>query len=276
MSSLTPFRRARWTAPLLAALAITVFAGACSKHEGAAPAAAEVAAADSGVAGTRNQNGSQLAYEHEVRIRLEAAQIAKNLGAARDACMSQKFGQCSLLGENLGAGEEPTGELQMRAVPDAIAGLVGLASKGGSVAQRSTRAEDLADAVRDNGMRRKRLELQHAKLSEILERRDLKAADLFDVTERMAQIESELNAAEQEAAQQQRRINTNLLTIHFESANITAESSQIGQALRNMTSTWDTSVAALISIVGALLPFALLSGLVVLLWRAVARRRKRA
>jgi hypothetical protein len=277
MSSVTPNHSARWALPLAAALLITAFAAACSKQEAASPAGAptsgEAAAADSGVVGTRNQNGSQLAYEHDIRVRLEAAKIAKNLGATRDACMSQRFGECSLLGEDLGAGEQPTGQLQMRAVPAAVAGLVGLASQGGSIAQRSTRAEDLADAVRDNGMRRKRLELQHDKLAEILDRRDLKAEDLFTITERMAQIEAELNGAEQEAAQQQRRIATNLLTIHFETTNITAESSKIGQALRGMTSTWDGSMATLISVLGALLPFVLLSVLAALVWCAIARRK---
>jgi hypothetical protein len=260
---------------LFAALIGTALIAACAKNEGAAPAAAEAGAPDAGVAGTRNQNGSQLAYEHDVRVRLEAARIAKNLGATRDACMSEKFGECSLLSEDLGAGEQPTGELKMRAVPDAVAKLVGLASEGGSIAQRSTRAEDLAEAVRDNGLRRKRLELQHGKLAEILERRDLKAEDLFTITERMAQLEAELGAAEQEAAQQQRRIATNLLTIHFETTDITVESSRIGQALRVMTSTWDGSVASLITIVGALLPFALLALLGAAIWRGVTRARKK-
>ena len=129
-----------------------------------------------------------------------------------------------------------------------------------------------AEAVRDNGLRRSRLQLQHRKLSEILQRNDLKPVDLFAITERLAQLEAELGTAEQQAAQQQRRINTNLLTIKFESTDITVASSRVGQALRGMTSVWDVTIATLITVVGALLPVGLLVGLLWWLVRAFRRR----
>ena len=265
-------RTARGLAWLLAAMFVVGVAG-CSKGEDAMPAGAPVAAeAAAPPTGLVNRNGSQLAYEQEIRVRLDADRIAGNLASTRDACLSQRFGACTLLGEELGAGEHPRGSLVMRAAPAAVAGLAGTASRGGDIAQRSARAEDLADAVRDNGLRRQRLELQHRKLGEILERRDLKPEDLFAITERMSQLEAELNAAQQEAAQQQRRIATNLLTIQFESADITVASSRAGQALRGMTSTWDASVATIITVVGALLPVGLLALVVWLLVRALRRR----
>jgi hypothetical protein len=265
-------RTARGLAWLLASMIVVAAAG-CSKDEKAMPAAAPVAAeAQAPPAGLVNRNGSQLAYEQDVRVRVASDRIATNLANTRDACLSQRFGACTLLGEELGAGEYPRGSLVMRAAPAAVAGLAGTASRGGDIAQRSARAEDLADAVRDNGLRRQRLELQHRKLGEILERRDLKPEDLFAVTERMSQFEAELTAAEQEAAQQQRRIATNLLTIQFESADITVASSRVGQALRGMTSTWDASVATIITVVGALLPMALLGLLAWWLVRAARRR----
>ena len=142
--------------------------------------------------GLRNRNGSQLAYEQEIQVRLEAGQIAGNLAATRDACMAQRFGACSV--------------------------------------------------------------------------------DLFAITERLAQLEAELGTAEQQAAQQQRRINTNLLTIKFESTDITVASSRVGQALRGMTSVWDVTIATLITVVGALLPVGLLVGLLWWLVRAFRRR----
>jgi hypothetical protein len=275
-----PAHALRWSAVPL--LVLVLAAGGCSKQgelaaadaagAGAPTAAAPPVPGEPLVSGTRNRNGSQLAYEHEVRVRLPAARIAPSLSATRDACIAQRFGDCTLLGEELGAGEQPTGLLRMRAAPEAVAGLVGLASAQGEIAQRSTQAEDLADAVRENGMRRARLELQHRKLGEIMERRDLKPVDLFAITERMAELEAQLQVAEQEAAQQQRRIQTNLLTIHFQTTGITVASSRITEALRGVTSTWDASIGVLISVVAALLPFAVLAGLIVLLLRWARRR----
>jgi len=289
-------------------LAFAVAGAACSQHQDASPAAspeaskealmaqgmaadAAASAADapmrapaaleaqaSGeVKGLANHNGSQLAYAHDVRVRLAADRLADSLGKVRDACNAQAFGPCNVLGEQLNAGDIPSGELQLRAAPAAIAGLVRTASAGGEITQRSTQAEDLAAAVRDNGMRRKRLELQHAKLTEILESRRGNMDELVALTERLAMLEAELAGAEQEAAQQQMRVATNLLSLHFETENVsvaTVASSRIGDAFRGLTGTWDAIGAWMVSaLLGAALPFAIVFGLAGWLLVKLLRRR---
>ena len=258
------------------AIALAVAGAACSKSANDAPLAKvatleqdAVASSMAGapaaeVRGMANHNGSQLAYAHDVRVRLPGERVAEQIAKVRDACNAQAFGPCDVLGEQMSAGDIPGGDLQMRAAPAAVAGLVKAAADGGTIAQRSTQAEDLAAAVRDNGLRRKRLELQHAKLSEILEKGHGDMDQLVALTERLAALEAELGAAEQESAQQQRRITTNLLSLHFEAENIsvaTVASTRIGDALRGLTSTWDTIIATMISaFLGVLLPVALVLG----------------
>jgi hypothetical protein len=105
-------------------------------------------------------------------------------------------------------------------------------------------------------------------------RREVKVDDLMTLTQQLANLESEIQSAEQEAAQQQRRVQTNLLTIHFDSIGVTAESSRIRRAIHEFGGTWDTSIAALITAVGALLPFAVFGCLAYLAVRLVRRRRK--
>jgi len=277
----------RQTLAVAVALALAVAGAACSKHaaspaaykeqamaaDATAAAAPEASAgavasrADGGaqdMKGVANHNGSQLAYSHDVRVRLAADHLAGNLGKVRDACNAQTFGTCDVLGEQLSAGDIPTGELQMRAAPEAVAGLVKTAAEGGSIAQRSTQAEDLAEAVRDNGLRRKRLELQHEKLSEILQNAHGNMDQLVALTERMAELEAELGAADQEAAQQQRRIATNLLSLHFEAENVsvaTVASSKVAEAFHGLTSTWDAILAWMVSVLlGAMLPILVVFG----------------
>jgi hypothetical protein len=234
------------------------------------------------VAGLANRNGSQLAYALDVRVRLPAQRIADNLTKVREACANQTFGPCDVLGEQLEASSEyPSGTLQLRAAPAAIGSLVKAAAEGGTLAQRSSTAEDLAFAVRDNGMRRKRLELQHAKLMEIAQRRDIKVDELMALTERLAMLEAELQGAEQEAAVQQSRIATNQLTLHFDAENVAVASetsTRISEALRGLTGTWDQIIAWMISaFLGALLPFALVFGTAAwLLYRLLRRRRPAA
>jgi hypothetical protein len=298
-------RRHHLAAAVALALALALAGAACSKQGGASPAAykdqmadtsapaadaaasaeaapaspARGASAGDAFEGLANHNGSQLAYEHDVRVKIAADQIADNLGKVRDACNAQTFGACDVLGEQLAAGDIPSGELRLRAAPAAISGLVKTAADGGSIAQRSTQAEDLAAAVRDNGMRRKRLELQHAKLSEILARGNGKVEDLVDLTERLAAIEAELAQADQEAAQQQRRIATNLLSLHFEAENVsvaTVASTKLGEAFRSLTSTWDEVLAMMVRVLlGAFLPFAVVFGAIGWLLVKLLRRARR-
>jgi hypothetical protein len=260
------------------ALLAVLVVGACSTKDRAAgasdsavPASAEEGAA---VVGATNRKGSFLAYEHDVSIRLPSANIPANMAAVRDACMSERLGTCSVLAEDMTAGEAPFGNLKMRAEPKAVQGLVQLAAKGGEVGQRSTHAEDLADAVKSNELEHQRMLLNHEKLSELLARKDLKLADVIELNERMAQLEAGLQAAEQEAAQQQRRIQTNLLTLHFSAEGVSVDSSRIPQAVRGLGTIWDNTIAGLITVIGTLLPFALIG---LLIWWVVRffRRRRR-
>lgn len=229
---------------------------------------------EEGLVGQANPEGSFLAYSHYATVRLGADQISPRVGAVRDACMQKKYGECTVLNESQQAGEYPSGSLQVRAEPKAIQPLVALAADGGELASRNTSAEDLADAVRDNGLRRARLEKQHARLLQFLDRDDLTAESLVTLTGQLAQIEAELQYAEQEAAQQERRIRTNLLNISFEAAGVTVETSAIRQALRGAGNLLDGSVAALITIAVALVPFAIVGAAAFVVIRGWSRRRR--
>ena len=261
-------------AAFLFALLLVTAAG-CAKTDGYSQADAAAEAAPGGLIGQANAPGNFLAYSHEATVRLEAADIADRVAAVRTACMEGRHGTCTVLGEEQSSGQWPGGKLQLRAEPKAIEPLVAMAAQGGELSQRATEAEDLADAVRDNGLRQQRLRIQHERLSEFLARRDIKAEDLIALSTQLAQIETELQASEQEAAQQQRRLRTNLLTLRFESSRVTAESSEVGEAIRDSLSVLDTSVAVLVRLVVALAPFALLLGALAWVVRALLRRRRR-
>jgi hypothetical protein len=261
--------------PLSISLLVLFALGACAKRgeEAAALAGAPPGASGNAdrVAGQSNRPGSFLAYEHEVTIRMAGSRIATRVATVRAACMDERFGACTVLAEEQGAGEAPHGRLQLRAAPVAVDKLVALAAGGAEIAQRSTHAEDLADAVRDNGLRQRRLELQHAKLVELAERRDAKLEDLLSINQQLSELEAELQQAGQEAAQQRRRIDTNLLTLDFQSLGVTAETSETRRAFRGLGRVWDNSMAVLVTLVGALLPFAALAGLI---WAGVSALRR--
>lgn len=269
--------RLRWL--LLAALAAAAL-GCSSKHapEAAASAADVAAAPDAGGGSAKADLGVLLAYEHRVRVRLSGEQIAGRTKAVQDACTAAKFGACVVLGMSQNGGDAPSASLQVRIVPQGVEPLIALAGQGDQIAERGIQAEDLAVAVRDNTMRQDRLRREHARLLEFQERRDLKMADVLTLSERIAEIESQLQAAEQEAAQQQRRISTQLITFEFATTAAQESSSEIGQALKEFGGIVASVVAFLIRAFAVLLPLGLVGGfclwVVLKLWRA--RRRRKA
>lgn len=273
-----------WLAAALAAFAAT----GCAQKAYEAPMSADetVAVPDAPAAAPPQGGGSEgkadlgvlLAYEHRVRIRMSGDKIAARARSVQDACASAKFGACAVLGMNQSGGDEPSASLQLRVVPQGVEPLIAMAGKGEQIAERGIQAEDLAVAVRDNSMRQDRLRREHARLLEFQERRDLKMADVLTLSQRIAEIESQLQGAEQEAAQHQRRISTQL--IHFDFATTATQEStgEIGQALREFGGIVAGVVAFLIRAAAVLLPLGLVGGaalwLLLKLWRA--RRRRKA
>lgn len=264
-------------------LAGWLIAGCSQNRDGAsldmatgAPAAPPVEAGTPPSRGASDGAVSLLAYEHDVSIRLDAKVLPARMLAVRDACSSQKLGACTLLGEQQDAGDMPSGSLRMRVAPATVEPLVKLASHDAEIGQRNTRAEDLADAIADTQLRQRRLQSQHAKLLELLERKDIKVEDMIALTQQLSAIEAELQGANQEAAQQRRRIETNLLTLNFQSTGFEARSSAVREAFSNLGSVFDVSLAALITIMGSVLPFALFFAVLWWIIRLIRRRFRKS
>ena len=267
--------RSVWTT---AALALTlVAAAACSKQTAPEEAAAAPAQSTAGAPGRAQGDadlGVKLAYEHEVDLKVEAAEIPKRLRAAQDACNGGKFGPCAVLGLQQQGGDFPSARLQVRVVPAGIDPLIALAGKGDEIASRNTHAEDLAVVMRDNSLLQDRLRREHERLLEFQARRDLKIQDMMILSTQIAQVEAQLQGAQQEGAQHQRRVDTQLLTLSFNAPQSQANRSEIGQALGDFGSIVTGVIAWLIRAFAVLLPL----GAVVLagLWfvRLLRRRRK--
>ncbi|SDY42461.1 protein of unknown function [Lysobacter sp. yr284] len=272
----------RWL--LLATLAAAALG--CAQHGPATGAANESAAASEAPAGgsaprsadageqAKADLGVMLAYEHRVRVRLPGDKIAARAKAVQDACTGGKFGPCAVLGMDQSGGDSPSARLQVRLVPQAVEPLIALAGQGEQIAERGIQAEDLAVAVRDNAMRRDRLRREHARLLEFQERRDLKMADVLTLSERIAEIESQLQAAEQEAAQQQRRISTQLINFEFGTTLGQESSSEIGEAVRDFGGIVAAVIAFLIRALAVLLPLGIVGGAFVWLLLKFLRARR--
>lgn len=259
-----------WTRTL--AMPVLLLAlGACAK-QGDMAADAGATAAEAAIA---SPEGAFLAYEHDVQVQLEAAQIAPRVQQVAQACQSAKFGDCAVLQVDQRSGEQPSGEVKVRIAPKGTEPLIALAGEGGTLQSRNTRAEDLAQAVADTALTKARLEKEHARLLSYQDRKDLKIEDLMAITTRLSEIEAGVEQANKDAAQQRRRIDTQLVTIHFDTTSGQRSRSEIGEALSESGGILSTSIAFLIRAAAALLPVAVLALIAAWGVRAWLRRRRR-
>lgn len=257
---------------LLAGLAACSNAPESSMAGGAAPAA--MMALPEAAHDKDAQEGALLAYEHHAEIRIAAADIVPRMQAAQAACNEARFGQCVVLDVRQTGGDFPSATLGMRMAPAAVEPMIALASAGAELGSRSTQAEDLAVVVRDNDQVRARLRKELERLQQFQQRGDLAVADMIALSKQIAETEAQLEAADQEAAQHRRRIDTQRLTLEFQPPAGQAGRSEIGQALRDFGAILSAGAAWTIRALAFLIPVAVLVVLLVLLVRWLRRRRR--
>jgi len=258
--------RSAWVALLLLG-ALQALAG-CSKKQEVAPAP---------VGGERSKAGAMLAYEHVLRIRLPGAEIAGRLTAARQACETARFGACNVLRIEQA---EHDATLAVRIVPEGVEPMAKLASQGGTIGFRQTTAEDLADAVSDNRRQRDLLEKHAQHLTGLAARKDIAVADLIALSREQAAVESQLQSLQAVAANQQRRLDTNRLELHFADTSAYSRSGRIGDGFSGLLDETTEGVTDALGLLGYGLPFLILAFPLALLWlwlwrRATRRRQPR-
>jgi hypothetical protein len=271
---------------LLASLSLVGCERVSSSTESIAPAAApsapapvEMAAMDvpqanlARLAAPQQRPGTTLAYAHSVSIELGEEAIPSRIDALQRTCLAQPDGACELLNVAQVGGEHPSGAVTMRVVPSGVDPLVQQAASDGEIAERTVHADDLAEAVADNTLRRSRLEKEHVRLQEFQDRPNVKLGDMLKLSARLAEVEAQLDWANQESAQQRRRIDKELLTVQFRPKGVEVGGSAVGDALRDSLEIVGRSTAWLIRSVAASIPAIVVLFGVWMTWRIFRRRR---
>lgn len=243
----------------------------------AAPAAKMVAresAADAADGG--HELSAMLAYEHHAGIQLPADRIPDRLQEVQAACAESRFGACVVLNVNQQGGDRPSASATLRIVPDGVEPMIALAGEDARLGSRSTHAEDLAVAVRDNAQVQDRLRREMERLQQFQQRPDLAVSDMISLSERIASVEAQLESAAQRDAQYRRRIDTQLLTLDFQPPGVQTSRSEVGQALRDVVSLFSLGTAWTIRTVALLTPVVLLLLAFVAVVRRIRRRRRTA
>jgi hypothetical protein len=247
---------------------------ACAKKEAA------FAPESSGAVGGLARPDSLLAYEHSVSVEVGAGELTARMQTVQSACLEGRHGACSLLEFRQGSGRHPNGRLRMRLAPEGVEPLVAAAAQGGALSARSTLAEDLSAEVAETGRQRAQLEQQMARLQELSSRRDLTVSDQLTLARELSTLEVQLQQRERESAQQNLRLETNLLTIEFSVPyEHVSRWSSVGEAWDDSLDNFADGLIEAIELLAYALPYLMfgfpLALIWWLLWRLVTRPLRR-
>ena len=251
---------------LAAALAL----GGCS-HKSELPGTGAAPTAES-----KSARHGLLAYEHNIRLEVEDAQVVPLQESAIAACRDDAANDCALLESSVNTGRNTSAFLKLRAKPDGIRKLVALLGAGGTIVNKSVRAEDLAAPIGDVEKKLAQLTDYRDRLLALAHRGSNDVDALVKLNREIAQVQSDIEAVESSKATLVRRVDTELLSVSIDSLQTTAFWSPITAALRDFGGDLSRGTAGAITAVAYLAPWLLI--LLPLVWgvRRLWRRKKNA
>jgi len=257
----------------LLALLLLVLLQACSK----APqgyASMQHMVTEGAAAPSIRERSKFLAYEHSVTIDAAEAEVKPLLDRLVAACQADTANSCILLGSGIETGRNFSAHVRVRIKPAGVDKLVALAATGGELASRDTTAEDLEGPIRDSEKRLAMLHNYQQKL-QALEQKATDAASLIKVSEELASVQSELEAADGRNARLMERVNLDLLNIAIQSQSRRAFWSPVKRSVQDFGQNLSEGIASAIVGVAYLIPWALVLTVLVFVLRKIWRRIKK-
>lgn len=224
-----------------------------------------------------------LAVRHKLVVVAAEAEVPKSLEAVIAFCGTI---QCEVVSSNVTnqtGDAAPSGSVSLRVSPPDVDKLIAYVGKHGKIAQHATETEDKTAIVVDTDAKIKNLTDFRDTLRKMLGRPAVSVADLVQIQEKLADVQAQLDS---EAAQRKILANETekaAVEIDFRAERTTGSVSAfkpIGDALRESASVLAESLASLITVVVATIPW-----LIVIVpawwfsakaWRRVKRRRAEA
>ena len=202
---------------------------------------------------------SQLSYEHTLTVELPAAQVKPAYQGLVDACRKLGDAVCVNLKSSLSGDEYSTAELSFKVKRASVAAVIQQASAAGKVVKQETTAEDLGGAIFDV---KRRLAMKIALREDLLALRTRSRDNidaLLKVTEKLDEVQSEIESATGEQGGYQDRLDMDRLTIELQSKYVQRSSGgTLVEALRSFGTNFVDGLAGLISFVASALPWLLL------------------
>lgn len=254
-----------------------------------APATTESADARGPASGGSNGDRQRqlMTYTYALSLITQPETLMRHFERARDRCLNDAQLDCILLGGNANAGDEnvrtpPSAELTVmlphEQVPtfkrSLMAALPGLEA---DIRLRSEKidADNVTQQIVDIDQRTRQLTLYRDSLTAIVRQQGIQIAELTDLQNKIAEVQSQLDALTTEKTGIMDRVRRERVTVQF------AVDAGVADAGRPIAEAWDTSfsifgrsASALLMIVVGVAPWAAVAVFVWLVVRLFRRRRR--
>lgn len=221
-----------------------------------------------------------LAYSYQTGLELPGDKLTGVMQGHIKACQDVGPRRCQLIGSYTQGAPDThlSASVSLRGEPAWLAGFMsGLEAQadaaGGRILSQSTSTEDLTRAIVDTEATLKAQRALRDRLQKLLEDRPGRLSDLLEVERELARVQGEIDAHASHLAVMRTRVDMSALTLSYESAARPLRGDTfrpLGEALAGFLGYVVQGLAAIITLIALLLPWAVVLGLfgwLALLWR---------
>src|SRR5882672_1563798 len=161
------------------------------------------------------QDHGTLSRAHSVVINVPETDLEMRFRRVVDRCAVDSAHHCTILQSDLTTGQFPSGLIKLRLDPGAVEDLVSFAASLGKLEHRSTKVEDLADAIQDTQSRIEMLTNYRKQLLQLQAKAATNVEAAIKIASELSTVQGDLERATGEAAYQTKRVSTDIVTIKF-------------------------------------------------------------
>ena len=258
--------------------------GGAAKPSGvAAPSEPAAGEAVENAARAAAPQAPMLALAYKLGLVVPANQVRPLMESHQEACERAGSDQCQVLGANASAegDDKATAELTLRATPAWMRVFRTRAEAdakdlGGRIDEAATEGDELSNQVVDTEAAQRARAEEEQRLAELMQRRTNSLQDTLAVEQEITRVQGEMDQAASELAAMKTRIAMQTVTVSYASPAVVSPkgaSAPLQAAERSFMANVFGGLAALLTLVSILLPFALVGAPVAWL---IARARKKA
>jgi hypothetical protein len=212
-----------------------------------------------------------LSREHSAEIDVPEADLATSFRRVTDRCAADSEHHCVILQSDLSSGQYASGLVKLRIDPAAVEDLVSFASSLGELRRRSTKVEDLADAIADTHSRIEMLTAYRKQLLDLQGKAATNVEAAIKIAGELSTVQTDLERASGEAAFQVKRTTTDVVSIDFLVSAHRAFWRPVREAAGDFLQNFASGISQAITAVAYIVPwlFVVVPGLYLLrfLWR---------